>query len=112
MLAVSDERMKCVVLILTSTGMRIGGLAGLKISSLKKMEEYGHKIYRLTVYEGSSEEYICFTTSECASVIDLYLGQREMWGEKLKPDNPLIRREFDRKDPIAISCPRPIAKFI
>jgi integrase len=47
MLAVSDERMRCVILILTSTGMRIGGLAGLKISSLKKIEEYG--LYRLTV---------------------------------------------------------------
>jgi site-specific recombinase XerD len=104
MLKVSDERMKCVVLILTSTGMRIGGLAGLKISSLKKIDEYG--LYRLTVYEGSSEEYICFTTPECASAIDFYLGQREMWGEKLKPDSPLIRREFDRRDPLAY--PRPI----
>jgi integrase len=106
MLAVSDERMRCIVLILTSTGMRIGGLAGLKISSLKKIEEYG--LYRLTVYEGSSEEYICFTTSECASALDFYLSQREMWGEKLKPDSPLIRKEFDRRDPLAIAYPKPI----
>jgi integrase len=65
MLSVSDERMRCIVLILTSTGMRVGGLAGLKISSLTKIGKYG--LYRLTVYEGSSEEYICFTTPECAS---------------------------------------------
>jgi integrase len=77
MLKVSDERMRSVVLILTSTGMRIGGLAGLKISSLERIEEFG--LYRLTVYQGSSEEYICFTTPECASAIDFYLGQREMW---------------------------------
>ena len=96
----SDERMKVIVLILTSTGKRIGGLAGLKISSLKKIDEFG--LYRLTVYEGSSEEYICFTTPECASAIDFYLSQREMWGEKLKPDSPLIRKEFDRRDPFAI----------
>jgi hypothetical protein len=62
--------------------------------------EFG--LYRLTVYEGSSEEYICFTTPECASAIDFYLSQREMWGEKLKPDSPLIRKEFDRRDPFAI----------
>jgi integrase len=106
MLAVSDERMRCIVLILTSTGMRIGGLAGLKISSLKMMEHFG--LYRLTVYEGSSEEYICFTTPECTAIIDFYLSQRKMWGEKLKPDSPLIRKEFDRRDPLAIACPRPI----
>jgi integrase len=106
MLKASDERMRCVVLILTSTGMRIGGLAGLKISSLTKIEEYG--LYCVTVYEGSSEEYICFTTPECASAIDFYLNQREMWGEKLKPESPLIRREFDRRDPLSIACPRPI----
>jgi integrase len=106
MLKVSDERMRTVVLILTSTGMRIGGLAGLKISSLEKIEEFG--LYRLTVYQGSSEEYKCFTTPECASAIDFYLRQREMWGEKLKPDSPLIRREYDRRDPLAIACPRPI----
>ncbi len=33
--------MRVIVLILTSTGIRIGGLAGLKISSLKKIEEFG-----------------------------------------------------------------------
>jgi hypothetical protein len=89
--------MRVIVLILTSTGIRIGGLAGLKISSLKKIEEFGLTLYRLTVYEGSSEEYICFTTPECTSAIDFYLSQREMWGEKLKPDSPLIRKEFDRR---------------
>jgi integrase len=106
MLAVSDERMRVIVLILTSTGMRIGGLAGLKISSLKKIDQY--QLYRLTVYEGSAEEYTCFTTPEGAAAVDFYLGQREMWGEKLKPDSPLIRKEFDRTDPLAVACPRPI----
>ena len=52
MLAVSDERMRVIVLFLASTGMRIGGLAGLKISSLEKIEEHG--LYRLNVYAGSS----------------------------------------------------------
>jgi integrase len=37
MLNVSDERMKVIVLLLASTGMRIGGIAALKISSLQKI---------------------------------------------------------------------------
>jgi integrase len=106
MLNVSDERMKCIVLILISTGMRIGGLADLKISSMKKIDEF--QLYRLTVYEGSAEEYICFTTPEAASAIDFYLDFRARCGEKLKPESPLIRKEFDRLDPLSVSCPRPI----
>ena len=36
MLNVSDERMKAIILLLASTGMRLGGLAGLKISDIQK----------------------------------------------------------------------------
>jgi len=87
MINVSDERMKVIVLLLASTGMRIGGLAGLKISSLQKIDEY--KLYRVTVYENSSEEYTCFTTPEAAVAVDFYLYDiRERAGEKLKPEAP------------------------
>src|SRR5215211_8495127 len=71
MLKVSDERMKAIVLILTSTGMRLGGLVSLKISNIQKIEEYN--LYKITVYEGSAEEYICFTTPEAGAAIDFYL---------------------------------------
>jgi hypothetical protein len=61
MLNVSDERMKCIVLILTSTGMRCGGIAGLKIGNILKIEEYS--LYKITVFEGSSEElYLLYHT--------------------------------------------------
>jgi integrase len=72
MLNVSDERMRVIVLILTSTGMRCGGLAGLKIGNIHKIEEYS--LYKITVYEGSAEEYTCFTTPEAAAAIDFYLS--------------------------------------
>jgi integrase len=106
MLNVSDERMKVIVLLLASTGMRVGGLAGLKISSLHKIEEF--ELYHVTVYENSSEEYICFTTPEAASAIDFYLDLRKRRSEKLQPESPLIRKEFNRLDPLAMSYPRPI----
>src|SRR5215211_4493736 len=106
MLNVSDERMKVIVLMLTSTGMRLGGLATLKVSSLHKIEDY--QLYRVTVYENSAEEYTCFTTPECASAIDFYLSLRERCGEKLKPESPLIRKEFNRLDPLSVAYPKPI----
>lgn len=67
MLNVADERMKCIILLLASTGMRIGGLAGLKIPSIRKIEEY--QLYRVSVYEDSAEEYTCFTIPECAIIL-------------------------------------------
>jgi hypothetical protein len=53
MLNVSDEKMKVIGLLLTSTGMRLGRLAGLKISSLQKIEEF--QLYRVSVYDNSAE---------------------------------------------------------
>jgi integrase len=106
MLNVSDERMKVIVLLLTSTGMRIGGLAGLKISSLQKIEEF--QLYRVCVYENSVEEYTCFTTPECASAIDFYLDMRTRCGERLQAESPLIRKGFNHLDPLSVSYPRPI----
>jgi integrase len=106
MLNVSDERMKVIVLILASTGMRLGGLSGLKLGNIHKIEEF--HLYRITVYEGSSEEYICFCSPEAATAIDFYLGLRTRCGEKLGPESPLIRKEFDRLDPMAVSYAKPI----
>jgi integrase len=106
MLNVSDERMKVIVLLLASTGMRIGGLACLKISSLQKIEEF--QLYRVCVYENSIEEYTCYTTPECASAIDFYLDMRKRCGERLQAESPLIRKGFNHLDPLSVSYPRPI----
>jgi integrase len=106
MLAVSDERMRVIVLTLACTGMRCGGLAGLKIGNIHKIEEYS--LYKITVYEGSAEEYTCFTTPEAAAAIDFYLDLRQRSGEKLKPESPLVRKEYDRTDPMSVSYPKPI----
>jgi integrase len=106
MLNVSDERMRVIVLILACTGMRLGGLAGLKVGNIQKIEEF--QLYRVTVYEGSSEEYVCYTTPEAASAVDFYLDLRQRCGEKLGSDSPLIRKEFDRLDPMSVYYPKPI----
>lgn len=50
MIEVANERAKTIVLILASTGMRIGGRAGLKLHSLQKIEEE-YKLYKETIYE-------------------------------------------------------------
>jgi integrase len=106
LLEFADERMRVVILLLASTGMRIGAIPSLTLSSLEIIEiESGIKIYKITVYENDKEEYFTFTTPECAKAIDEYLEMRSRYGEKINNNTLLIREQFDIRDPFAISRP-------
>lgn len=99
-----DERKRVIVLLLASSGMRLGALPGLKLSNLKKMDN----LYQITVYENTKEEHITFCSPEGAQAIDSYLEYRRNYGEKLTSNSPLLRNQFDRNDPFDIAKPRPI----
>ena len=99
-----DERMRVVILILSSTGMRIGGAINLKLKHLVKIKEYG--LYQITIYENTTSEYYCFTTPEATAAIDSYLAYRERYYEKLAPESPLIREQFNRNNPDSARNPR------
>ena len=52
-----DQRIKTVILILASTGMRIGALRTVRVGDLEKVND----IYKIKVYSGDvEEEYITF----------------------------------------------------
>jgi integrase len=87
LLDIADERMRAVILILASTGMRIGALTELKVRDVQDN--------KITVYDGYKEEYPAFDTPECKTAIDSYLDMRSRYGEKLSDDSPLIREQFD-----------------
>ena len=104
LLDIADERLRAAILILSSTGMRIGGLVGLTVGNLEAVE---NRLYKVTVYENEPEEYITFTTSEAKEKgIDSYLAMRERYGEVILPSSPLIREQFDKRDPFAAVHPR------
>src|SRR5215510_8697884 len=90
----ADLRDKVIVLLLCSTGMRIGALVDLTLSKLQKVEK--HDIYKIKVYEKSRFSYSCFCTPECTVAIDTYLEYRRQCGEQIKPETPLLRDQFDR----------------
>ena len=92
-----DERKKVMILLQSSAGLRIGALPELRIRNLKKIEKYG--IYKILVYEGTSDEYYCFCSSECAHAIDNYLQYRRLYREQITPQSPLIREQFDKTSP-------------
>lgn len=105
LLDIADERMRAVILLLCSTGCRIGSLPVLNVCSLEKVKD----LYKITIYENEPEEYTVFCTSECrTSGIEPYLQMRERFGEVLTKDSPLIREQFDKRDQFAIAHPRRI----
>ena len=105
LLDIVDERNRTIILLLASTGMRVGVIPYLRLRNIEKVEsEYSDNgIYKFTVYEGFKEEYITFCTPECTTAVDNYLKFRQDYGEKLAPDSFLIREQFDIRDPFAIS---------
>jgi integrase len=104
LLAKADERARVIILTLASTGMRLGGLAELKIRHLKKIDD----VYQFTVYELSKERYITFCSVECAQAIDSYFDYRARMGEKVGPDSPFIRTAFDKYNPMKTAYPNPL----
>ena len=47
-----DERSKALILLLCSTGIRIGAITDLQLRHLKKIIQYQYQLYHITVYEG------------------------------------------------------------
>ena len=94
LLNVCDLRMKAVILLLASTGIRIGALPTLRVRDV----DVDATRNWVTVYSDSKDKYITFMTPECSKAITEYLNFRKRSGEKLTPDSPLIREQFDITD--------------
>ena len=96
MFDISDLRLKVVISVLASTGMRIGPLPSLRLSQVQKIEE--DNVYKFKIYENTKDEYFTFSSPECASYMDSYLEYRSRSGERLSKDSFLIREQFDVND--------------
>jgi integrase len=59
LLDVADERMRAIIFLLASTGMRIGAIPGLRLRDLEKVES-DYDIYKITVYEGLMKNTLLF----------------------------------------------------
>ncbi|MDR4512611.1 MAG: site-specific integrase [Nitrososphaeraceae archaeon] len=103
----NDTRTKIIILLIASSGMRVGAIPSLKLRNLVKNPELG--IYQISVYEGSRKSnYKTFCTPECTAVIDAYLDYRKHAGETLKDISPLLREQFNPDDMFKVNNPRHI----
>jgi integrase len=103
--------MKALVLMLASSGMRIGAVPDLKIKHLTKIQKYN--LYKIKVYAGYPKwEHFTFTTPEAANSMDAYFDYRQRYGEKINPDSPVIREQFDITDILSVKQPKKLtAKY-
>ena len=108
-IAASDLRTKVAILLLCSSGMRIGALHSLQICDLTpvKIDSNYTTLYRIQVYARTRDKYYTFCTPECYGMIkDYYLADRVRCGEELKDKSPLIREQFNPDNPFTINSPR------
>jgi integrase len=102
----ADLRNRAIILLMSSSGLRLGAIPELKIKDLTPIDKYS--IYQVTVYRKSKSKYITFCTPEARKQIDDYIKWRVSVGEKIKPESPLFRRTFDRNDLLQARNPQPL----
>ncbi len=85
----ADIRQKAVLALLMS-GMRIGGMADLRMKHFRSIEDWG----AVVVYAGTMEEYHAFVTPQGYRDITDYIEYRKRNGENITDESPLIRTEF------------------
>jgi integrase len=103
----AEVRNRAIILLMCSSGMRVGAIPSLKIKDLVSIDKY--LIYQITVYKRSKHEYKTFCTPECRKQIDSYLNWRQQLGEKLNDNSSLFRKNFNLRDEVQIQNAQPIS---
>jgi len=94
-LAYPDRRVKPVVLVMLSSGIRIGAFDYLNWGHIEKIEEKGQLVAGIIkVYAGTPDEYFSFITPECYQALEEYISFRKSSGEKVNNESPVIRDLF------------------
>jgi hypothetical protein len=94
-LAYPDRRIKPVILVMGSSGIRLGSFDYLDWGHITPIERDGQVIAaKVKVYAGTDEEYFTYITPEAYNVLKEYMQYRESHGENIRPDSPVIRDLF------------------
>jgi integrase len=86
----ADLKMKSVILLLASSGIRIGALDYLTWGDVEPFNSGKYEFAKLRIYSGEPEEYWTFLSPECYESLLEYRKLRENAGEKISKKSPLI----------------------
>ncbi len=99
-----DLRDRAIVLLMCSSGPRIGAIPGIRIKDLEPIDSYN--IYKITYYHKSiKSRYYSFCTPESRKAIDDYIDWRKRFGHRLNEDSPLFvsRDSQNQLKPMSVS---------
>ncbi len=107
LLKCADLRSKALILLMASSGIRVGAIPDLRVKHLKLFQEDNKTLASsLQVYAGSNQEYSTFITPEAYEAVQEYLEYRKCQGEYIDSNSTLFRNKF-RSD---ASKPEPLER--
>jgi integrase len=90
----ADLRDRCIILLMASTGMRVGALKSLKLKHLTRLQHESN-IGLVSIYPESKEHrYNALMTPECMASINEYIEYRRKQHEKITEESYIIRDKF------------------
>ena len=88
-----DRRIKVIVLVMISSGIRVGAWDYLKWKHIIPIKNEEDKVIaaKIRIYAGEKEEYLSFITPEAYDALQEYIKFRDSCGEKISGESWLIR---------------------
>lgn len=92
--AAKTPRDKAIILILATSGLRIGALPEVKIGDLQLLTNPNPRCLAIEVYAGTDEQYLTFITPEATKQVFAYLKTRYKKIADMPKDDYLITNAF------------------
>jgi integrase len=98
-----DRRLKVIVLIMVSSGIRIGAWNYLQWKHVEPIYEQRNESTilisaKITVYAGTPDKYYSFITPEAYQALKDWMDYRTLHGEKVTPESWLMRDTWQKID--------------
>jgi hypothetical protein len=92
-----DRRIKTIVYVMTSSGIRLGAWEDLKWENIKPITKNGVTLAKITVYAGTEEEYDSFITPEAYNELKKWMDYRKDSGEEINEKSWVMRQLWNAK---------------
>jgi len=102
-----DRRIKPIVLIMASSGIRVGAWDYLRWGDIQPIERDGKIVAaKLTVYRGEPEQYVTFITPEAYQAVKEWMDFRAQHGEKITSNSWVMRNLWDTSEENGAALPK------